>query len=79
MAKKLKKREVGNSGASSRIIAFWNENKTWGDYQRIADHTNLSRPTISRAFDGDATSDVCEKITDYYLKKTGAVENTEAL
>lgn len=68
--KVLKKRPVSNSGVTAKQLSFWNAHYGWGDYRKIKDKTNLSRPTIKDAFDGNATSDVAEKITNYYLEKS---------
>jgi hypothetical protein len=74
MAKKIKKvqRLKGNSGVSKVEVAFWLKHYSWGDYHKIKRDKGLSRPTIKAAFGGDATSDVSEKITDFYLKKQSA-------
>ena len=67
----LQKRPKGNSGVTGKELTFWKENYSWGDYRKIKDETGLSRPTVQDAFDGIATSEVSEKITNYYLKKIG--------
>ena len=67
---KQKARPVGNSGVTGTQLAFWNQHYGWGDYQKIKEKTGLSRPTIKDAFAGNATSDVAEMITNYYLEKS---------
>lgn len=67
--KPLRRRPKGNSGVTQTQLSFWNEHYKWGDYHKIEADTGLSRPTIKDAFNGIATSDVSEKITNYYLKK----------
>ena len=65
---KLKrKRPQTNSSVSKKILAFWESKFVWGDYTKIQDATSLSRPTIKSAFDGRATDDVIQKITNFYL------------
>ncbi len=65
----IQKRPKGNSGVSQKELVFWNKNYEWGDYKKIGAAKGLSRPTVKDAFDGTATSEVSEKITDFYLQK----------
>lgn len=69
------KREIGTSCISDTILKFWNDHKLWGDYQKISDKTGFSRPTITDAFNGIATSDVCTAITNFYLERVNVQDH----
>ncbi len=62
-------RQKGNSGVSPTLIQFWNDNHEWGDFKKLEGVTSFSRPTIRDAFNGFATTEVAEKITQFYISK----------
>lgn len=66
--KSRRARPQSNSTVSPKVLAFWAEKKEWGDSSLIQTVTGLSRPTIKAAFDGKATDQVIEKITNFYLQ-----------
>ena len=80
MAKKTNKRGAGrpfsNIDVPKETKKFWKDNYQVGDFTEISIKKEIARPTLRKAWRGNASASNIEKITDFYKER---IKNTAVL
>jgi len=52
-----------------KMLDFWKQNLDHGDKQKLCKLCGVSSPTMTMAFDGEASEDVIIKTNEFFLEK----------